>query len=246
LTRQFVVSISAITLIAVIAGSAACIIWDQRPNANSASSTLYQIQAFNNFSQGNFAGNTTFAELAKHGNFGIGTLNGLDGEMIAFNGTFYQIPSSGVPRQITPQEKTPYATVCFFKPELTIENSSWQKYSELISFINSSIPDHTSIYAIKVDGIWGPANTRSPPIQTEPYPNLTQALVNQSLFTINNFDGTAIGFYFPSYMNGIDYAGYHLHMITDDRKAGGHLLDCNIRNATIELEKINHYELVIP
>ena len=60
--------------------------------------TLFQVSAFNTFSAGNFDGNTTFAELEKHGDFGIGTLNGLNGEMIALNGVFYQIPTSGLSR----------------------------------------------------------------------------------------------------------------------------------------------------
>jgi acetolactate decarboxylase len=237
--KKIKVAILAIALIAIIAGTAAYIILDGQINTTSVSSTVYQIQAFNTFYQGNFAGNTTFGELEKHGNFGIGTLNGLDGEMIAFNNTFYQIPSNGIPRQIDPQEKTPYAIVCFFKPEQTFEFSTWLNYTQLKTLISSQIPDNASAYAIQVDGIFGPAYTRSPPAQTEPYTNLTQALVNQSLFTINNFGGTAIGFYFPSDENGTYNAGYHLHMITADHRAGGHLLDCFIRNATIRVEKIS-------
>ena len=47
-------------------------------------------------------------------------------------------------------------------------------------------------------------------------------------------------------MNGVDYAGYHLHLITDDHTAGGHLLDCIIQNATVEIDQINSYNLVLP
>ena len=35
---------------------------------------------------GHFDGDLTFAEVAEHGDLGIGTLNGLDGEMLALDG----------------------------------------------------------------------------------------------------------------------------------------------------------------
>ena len=47
-------------------------------------------------------------------------------------------------------------------------------------------------------------------------------------------------------MNGVDPAGYHMHIITDDRTAGGHILDCIINNATIQVDVINKYNLVLP
>jgi acetolactate decarboxylase len=88
---------------------------------DSEKDTLYQVSAFNVFASGNYNGNTTFAELAKHGDFGIGTLNGLNGEMIALDGKFYQIPVTGVPREIGLSEKTPYATVNSFENDFAIQ-----------------------------------------------------------------------------------------------------------------------------
>ncbi len=207
---------------------------------------LYQVSAFNTFSLGNFEGNTTFAELEKHGDFGIGTINGLNGEMIALNGVFYQIPTSGIPRQINPSEKTPYATVSFFHPTQTIQLSNNENYSQITSKINSTLSDYNAIYAIKIHGFFDSAKTRSVPIQTLPYPTIAEAVKNQTVFTLNNVEGTAIGFYFPNNMDGVDSIGYHLHFITDNHSAGGHLLDCNIKNATVEIDQINNYYLKIP
>ena len=81
--------------------------------------------------------------------------------------------------------------------------------------------------------------------QTEPYPVLEEVIKNQSVFTLNNVSATAIGFWFPSSMNGIDFSGYHMHLITDDHSAGGHLLDCIARNITIEIDQTNKYNLVL-
>ncbi len=208
--------------------------------------TLYQVSAFNVFSVGNFEGNTSYAELEKHGDFGIGTLNGLNGEMIAFDGVFYQIPSNGPPRQISSSEETPYATVVFFNEDQTIQVLDPVDYSQLTASINSTLQDHNAIYAIKVQGFFDYARTRSVPVQTKPYPTLAEAVKNQTVFTVNGAKGTAVGFYFPSSMDGIDFSGYHLHLLTNDHLVGGHLLECSVRNATVEIDKINSYHLQIP
>jgi acetolactate decarboxylase len=208
--------------------------------------TLYQVSAFNVFSAGNFEGNTTYAELAQHGDFGIGTLNCLNGEMIALDGKFYQIPVDGVPRQIISSEKTPYATVTFFNSSQGFQVANVLTYAQLTAGINSSLTNYNAIYAIKVHGFFDLAKTRSVPIQTKPYPILTEAVKNQTTFTLNGVEGTAVGFYFPNYMDGVDVVGYHLHFLTDDHLSGGHLLECDVKNATVEIDQINNYYLQIP
>ena len=68
----------------------------------------------------------------------------------------------------------------------------------------------------------------------------------QSVFNLSNVSATAAGFWFPSNMDGVDCAGVHLHLITDGHTAGGHLLDCTLQNATVEIDQINSYNLVLP
>jgi acetolactate decarboxylase len=213
--------------------------------ASPEQDTLYQVSPFSVFSAGKFDGNTTYAELAKFGDFGIGTLNGLDGEMFALNGNFYQIPIDGVPREIGPAEKTPYATVTFFDKDQSFQVTDVNNYSQLRSEIDQVLPNHDSIYAFKIIGVFNFAETRSVPMQTEPYMTLTVALEDQAIFMLNAVEGTAVGFYFPGSMGGVDSVGYHLHFLTEDRTAGGHLLDCDIQSATVELEQICNYHLLI-
>ena len=208
--------------------------------------TLYQVSAFNVFSEGHFEGNVTYAELARHGDFGIGTLNGLNGEMIAFDGKFYQIPTDGPPRQIGSGELTPYATVTFFSSDQTFQVADVSSFSQLTEEINATLPNYHAIYGIKVHGFFDFAETRSVPMQNKPYPALTEVVKNQTVFNLNGVEGTLVGFFFPSSMNGVDFAGYHLHFLTDDRTAGGHLLECVIKNATVEIDQINDYHLLIP
>jgi len=208
--------------------------------------TLYQVAAFNVFSAGNFDEDTTYADLAKYGDFGIGTLNGLNGEMIALDGKFYQIPAEGAPREIGSEEKTPYATVTFFSKDQSFQVVDLFSYAQLTAAINSTLPDYDLIYAIRVHGYFDYVKMRSVPLQSKPYPTLAEAVKNQTVFTLNGVEGTMIGFFFPESLSGVDFAGYHLHFLTDDRAFGGHLLECTIRNAVVEIDWMNNYRLLIP
>jgi len=239
--------IASLALITLISSYGIYTLWSTQQNNNRADrDTLFQIEAFNTFSTGKYDGYMPYSELAEHGDFGIGTFHELDGEMIALNGIFYQIPIDGKPKQVDPTIKAPYATVTFFEADITktLENSV--NYLEIQNIIRSLMPTQNAIYGIKISGTYIYAETRSVPAQTKPYPTLAEVVENQSIFFLNNVSGTAVGFWFPSSMDGVDYAEYHLHLITDDNSAGGHLLDFIVENATIEIDQTNSFNLILP
>jgi acetolactate decarboxylase len=224
------------------------VVWQQQ--ATSASTTtkgdmLFQLAAFNTFASGKYAGVMTYSELEQHGDFGIGTFDGLDGEMLAYDGDFYQIPSDGIPRQADPTQTAPYATITYFDVDQTYTVNNLN-YTQLKAFLDEKLTDKEAIYAIKVNGEYINALTRSPQKQAEPYLNLTEAIKTQGIFNLNNIEATAVGFWFPKSMDGVDYADYHLHLITKDHTAGGHLLECIIQNATVEVDVIKDYQLILP
>ena len=51
---------------------------------------LFQYGTMAGIMEGAFSGSITLEELLKHGNFGIGTFDGLDGEMIIVDGKIYK------------------------------------------------------------------------------------------------------------------------------------------------------------
>lgn len=237
---------AVLTLIAVVSCVTAYTIWQTQFNTTRNRETVFQIAAFEPFAQGEYDGSTTYAELAKHGDFGLGTLNGLDGEMVALNGVFYQIPIDGKPRQINSTDETPFAMVTFFEADQTLHVTDAMNYSELKAYIDQNISPENAMYAIKIHGVYDYAQTRSVPKQTEPYPTLAEVIENQTIFTLNNATGTAVGFRLPCYMDEINVSGYHLHFITDDETSGGHVLECIVRNATIEIDHTCEYNLELP
>ena len=57
--------------------------------------SLFQTSTIEALLQGNYDGDVSFAELEDRGDFGLGTLDALDGEMVALDGAFYQIKADG-------------------------------------------------------------------------------------------------------------------------------------------------------
>ncbi len=210
-----------------------------------APDALYQVTPFNVFSSGRYDGNTTFADLAGHGNFGIGTLNGLDGEMVALDGRFFQVCTDGVPREVGPSNMTPYATVTFFNEDAALQISQASNLSQLCSLIDVMMPDDEGIYAIRVMGVFDHVQGRSVPKQEKPYPPLQDAVKNQTVFELDVVEATLVGFFFPESMDGVDYVGYHFHFLTSDLSGGGHLLDCSIVSGFVSLDRIYEYQLAL-
>jgi acetolactate decarboxylase len=77
---------------------------------------------------------------AKHGNFGLGTFNDLDGEMIALDGTFFQLTSDGTAHVVDPLQKTPFAVMTFFRPEVARRLEQPVTRSELYARLDDLAP----------------------------------------------------------------------------------------------------------
>jgi acetolactate decarboxylase len=98
-----------------------------------------------------------------------------------------------------------------------------------------------------MQGTFPSLRVRSEPPQQKPYPTLTEALQNQSVYSYTNATGTVVGFYTPVFFKGLNVAGYHLHYISDDRQTGGHILDFIVPvNTTVEYDITPEFDMVLP
>lgn len=207
---------------------------------------MYQTSTINALLEGVYDGDITFHTLKEHGDFGLGTFQALDGEMIALDGHFYQIKSDGRVYPVDASMKTPFAVVTFFDPDQTTFIDKQLDFKELEGYLDSILPTENIFYAIKLEGTFSYSKARSVPRQTKPYPPLAEAAKHQKIFEFHDVTGVIVGFRLPKYMEGINVPGYHLHFITDDRKAGGHLLACTIKNVHVEIDYTNDFYMVLP
>ena len=172
---------------------------------------FYQISTINALLKGVYDGDTTFEELRTKGNFGIGTFNGLDGEMIVVDGEFYQIKVDGLVYPINDSMQTPFAVVTFFESDEMILTDKELTHTQLMHYLDNVLPTKNIFYAITITGDFKSVKVRSVPRQSEPYPLLVEAIKNQSIFDLQTVEGTIVGFRTPEYMEGINVPGYHFH-----------------------------------
>jgi acetolactate decarboxylase len=208
--------------------------------------SFFQYSTIQALMEGIYDGELNFRELRKHGDFGIGTCNSLDGEMIGVNGKFYQIKVNGVAYPIAETTKTPFANVTFFQAEKTIQFDHSVSYKELEKCLGAVLPSANLIYAIKITGTFPYIKTRSVPRQQKPYPYLTEVVKQQAVFEFHKINGVIVGFWMPTFLAGVNVAGYHLHFITADRRAGGHVLDFQMGEAKIEISRMTEFDLQLP
>jgi acetolactate decarboxylase len=137
---------------------------------------LFQTSTLQALMAGVYDGDLTFQELARQGDFGLGTFDALDGEMIALDGVFYQIRADGRVYPVAGAMKTPFAEVTFFKSARTHLIEMPVNYQQLLDYITRLLPSPNLPYAIRIDGFFPYVKTRSIPRQQKPYPPLAAAV----------------------------------------------------------------------
>jgi acetolactate decarboxylase len=108
------------------------------------------------------------------------------------------------------------------------------------------LPTENIFYAIKIEGTFTYVKTRSVPGQEKPYPPLVEVTANQTTFDFTDVKGTIIGFLCPDYVSGVNVAGYHLHFLTDDRDAGGHVLEFTVKQASVSFDATPEFLMILP
>jgi len=214
--------------------------------AGPGGGVLCQISTITALKVGVYDGNTTFGELKKHGDMGLGTLNRLDGEMVALGGEFLRVAVDGKVFPIQDSEQTPFAVVTMFQAEKKVPLKGIPNATELYQTLDHQLANLDGVYAVKIEGIFKHLRVRSVAGQNKPYPGLEEALKNEVVFDLKDVAGTLVGFRFPDYMGGVNVPGYHFHFIGQDRKSGGHLLDCVLEKAEGEIAVISTLDLRLP
>lgn len=208
--------------------------------------TLVQVSTIDALMMGSYDGIMSLATLRKYGDFGIGTFASLDGEMIETNGDFYQVRADGKAYTISSSNRTPFACVTFFDTDREERLPQGLDYPQLQQYLDQKLPTVNIFYAIKIDGTFSYVKTRSVPPQVKPYPPLAEVTRNQPVFEFQNIEGTIIGFRCPSYITGVNVAGYHLHFITKNKDAGGHILEFKVLNATAFVDNTSKFLMFLP
>jgi acetolactate decarboxylase len=220
----------------------------QAPVNSADRDTLYQISTISALMQGVYNGTIPVGDLKKHGDFGIGTFDRLDGEMIVLDGKVWQAKADGTVSPATDDQTTPFATVTYFSPDFRQATPDQAVNFSLFSAeMAARLPTQNMIYAVEIHGTFPSMTVRAIPAQEMPYPNLTVASAGEHEYTFNNITGTVVGFYTPVFLKDLNTQGYHLHFLSDDHTRGGHILDMTVPAASsVEYDITPYYTVVLP
>jgi acetolactate decarboxylase len=207
---------------------------------------LFQYSTLGSLMAGVYDGDMTYAQLKQHGDFGLGTFNTLDGEMIEVEHQVYQIRADGVAYPVDDEMKTPFAVVTYFEPDQTVEVADLMDYAHFKTYLDGLLPTENIPYAIRLTGTFAYVQTRSVPEQAEPYPPLLEVMETQPTFEFREVEGVMLGFRLPSYMAQANAPGYHFHFLTADKKAGGHVLEFQLEGIAAEIDATDEWYTVLP
>jgi acetolactate decarboxylase len=207
---------------------------------------LYQSSTMGALLDGIYDGDVTIAEVLRHGDFGLGTFNHLDGEMVILDGVCYHLRADGSATVAAGTERTPFAAVTRFRADHTLAFTQPTNRDDATAQIDSQIGSENLMYAIRISGRFSDMSTRTVLAQTPPYPPLIEATQGQAETRFTDVAGTLAGFRMPDYDQGISVAGYHLHFLADNHSEGGHALDFRMSHGEARICTLSELHLSLP
>jgi len=207
--------------------------------------TLFQVSTSGALVQGVYERAVSSNLLLNYGDFGLGTFENLDGEMVVLDGAIYQVRSDGKVTKIEKDVGTPFALVTHFvaNQDQMIENAS--SFKDLTQICDRYRDSDNLFYAFRIDGHFGHVHTRAMRETLEGLP-LAKAAAIQPEFEFTGVDGTLVGIWAPQFSSALNIAGYHFHFLSEDRSKGGHLLECSGKHLRIRVERLNDFHLSLP
>src|ERR1700740_1138933 len=124
----------------------------QREAAAGHDDEVYQFSTISALLEGVYDGDATIAEILRHGDFGLGTFNHLDGEMVILGGVCYRLRGARTATPAAPNDRTPFAAVTQFHSDFEIAIQTRAERAEVIGAIDRQIKSANLIYATRITG----------------------------------------------------------------------------------------------
>jgi acetolactate decarboxylase len=208
------------------------------PRLNRQSDSLYYASLNEAIHQGQYDGVTTVHELQNHGDFGVGSEEKLESELVLLNGVAYGIPENGKARVMPKYSKIAFAAVKFFMSDKKIFVKEPMTMKEFESLLDSVITQN-AFAAIRVKATFSSVRYRSFAKQEQPYKPIKD--VEEKIFSRSSVDGDLVGFFTPKAAEVLNSPVYHFHFIDHQKTTGGHLLDCSIAKAEIDIDYTSEF-----
>jgi acetolactate decarboxylase len=206
--------------------------------------TLFQVSTSGALVAGVYAGAVSAQEVLEHVDFGLGTFANLDGEMVVLDGHVYQVQGTGRVLEAPRTAQAPFAVVTKFASNMDLEIGAITIFSDLQRRCNSLRTSDNIFYALRLDGRSG-IQTRAVN-RLEAGTGLVNAAKAQTEFSFTGASGTLVGSWSLGFSSAFGVAGYHFHFLSNDRKEGGDLLECESGPLRFMMEALTDFHLALP
>jgi len=206
---------------------------------------IYLCAPVNTLAEGIYEQKIPLTQIKLHGDFGLGTFDNLDGEMVMLDGEIYQIDDTGRVSRVADDVKTPFASVTFYRALSRDRLEEELTYTDFQEWIKRLLPSPNIFYALRIEGRFASIKVRSVSKQ-ENYRPLVDVAREQSVFTFTDVEGTLAGFFTPEFLGCVSVAGFHLHFLSADKRRGGHLLECRPARVDVGVQMLPLLELALP
>src|SRR5437016_13657277 len=95
-------------------------------SAPAPAAEVYQISTISSLLAGGYDGDTTVGELLRHGSLGLGTFNGVDGELMLLDGKVYRGTVDGRAHLVASPDLPPFAVVAAWHPQASAQHAADQ------------------------------------------------------------------------------------------------------------------------
>lgn len=205
---------------------------------------LYQHGTLGALVPGLLNGTQPLSELLTHGDFGIGTLTGLNGELIILGGKVYQVQASGKVAEIS-SGSVPFANVHF--PDFGAPQPIEARTAQVVQTkMLAQIGTRNLFAAVSLHGRFAQVRARAVKEQHRPFPGLAATAADQAVFSRQDVTGILMGYWSPQLYAGMASPGFHLHFLSDDHDFGGHVLDFAGVTGELATQRFSDVQLHLP
>jgi acetolactate decarboxylase len=202
---------------------------------------ITQVSIINALMLGQYDGVMSIEELLRYGDFGLGTCDHLDGELVVLDGKAYRAKSDGTVAEVAPKSTTPFAIVTSFETDGEVACTSPTSLDEFEGKLDNVLRNHELFFAIRFDAEFDSITFRTVPRQEPPYGSLADVAKQQNVWTHEHLKGTLVGIRCPKWVTSLSVPWYHWHFLSSDHKLGGHVLDCQIRIGTARYDQSDSF-----
>ena len=207
--------------------------------------TLYQVSTAGALVEGVYQGCVSVGTIRRHGDFGLGTFDGLDGEAILLDGVCWQARGDGSVQVAPDAALAPFFVATHFAADTEATFGGVVSFADLRERLDGLRPSANLFVAIRLHGLFERIKVRAA-CKSAPGTDLVSATSHQAEFELQNISGSLVGFWSPDYARTINVPGYHLHFLSDDHRHGGHLLELGADTLQLGLHTESNLHLALP